>query len=145
MSALGAVVTAVLLAVFHVPYCLPIALAMLLFGFIPYVGSFIGELLVGLSTLSVRGLKPALIATAIYLVYQQLAGHALSPLVQRRAMRMNPLLMLLSLLAGAQLQGVLGAILALPASAAAQVLLQELKTERASRWTRPAQEASHCE
>jgi predicted PurR-regulated permease PerM len=141
MATLGAVVTTVLLAVLRVPYFLPVGFVMLGLGLIPTVGPAVGALLVGVSVLAVGGLRRALIAVLIFVVYQALAGNLLSPLVQGKALSMNPLLMTLLLLAGLQLDGVVGAILAIPLAAAAQVWLKEAKENRASHWNEPEQRA----
>ena len=63
-------------------------------------------------------------------VYQQVENHLLQPLVQRRTLRMNPLLITLALLAGTGLAGVLGTLLALPVAGAIQVLLQDALQRR---------------
>lgn len=137
MTALGALVTGVLLAVMGVPFFLPIALAMLVLGLIPLFGSFVGALLVAFSTLAAGGLNRALLALALFLLYQQIAAHLLSPLVQQRTLQMNPLLLTAVLIAGAGLDGLVGATLALPFAAAVQELLHDVQERRERRWRRP--------
>jgi predicted PurR-regulated permease PerM len=127
MTVIGAVVTVVILVALGVPFFLPIGLFMLLLGFIPLIGSFIGAVLVALTTLAAGGFNKALLALVLFLVYQQIASHVLSPLVQGRAVRMNPLLMILVLLAGATAGGLIGGVLAIPVAAALQEGLRELQ------------------
>ncbi|MCI0672555.1 MAG: AI-2E family transporter [Myxococcaceae bacterium] len=126
----GALVTTTLTFLLGVPYFLALGLSYLLLGFIPYAGSAIVALLVSLTTLATVGLKRALIALGIFLVYQQVEGNLLQPLIQRRTIRMNPLLITLVLLVGAGVWGVLGVIVALPVAAALQVVLREVQRER---------------
>jgi predicted PurR-regulated permease PerM len=141
MSALGAAVTTLLLLLFHVRYFALVGMVMLGLGLIPTIGPLIGEVLVGLTTLEAQGLRRAILVVMILVAYEALAGNLLAPLVQGKALRMNPLLTTLVLLAGTQLGGIAGAILALPIAAAAQVQVQELKEVRASRWSTPPDHA----
>lgn len=136
-STLGAVVTMALLLVLHVRYFALIGVLMVGLGLIPTVGPLIGEILVGLATLQAGGIKRALIAVAVLMAYETFSAHVLTPLVQGKALQMNPLLMTLVLLAGTQLGGIPGAILSLPIAAAAQVRVQEFKAARADRWNEP--------
>jgi predicted PurR-regulated permease PerM len=119
-----------------VPFFLPIALAMLFLGLIPLFGSFVGALLVAFSTLAAGGLNRALLALLLFLVYQQIAAHLLSPLVQQRTIKMNPFLLTVVLIAGAGLDGLIGATLALPFAAAIQELLRDVQERRERRWRR---------
>jgi predicted PurR-regulated permease PerM len=59
----------------------------------------------------------------LYLAIQQIEGNTLVPLVMQRAVGLNPLAVIVALLLGGALLGVLGAVLAVPAAAAVQVLV----------------------
>jgi predicted PurR-regulated permease PerM len=59
------------------------------------------------------------------LVYQRVENYVVQPLVYGRALRVNPLVTILSVLVGASLLGVLGALLALPIAAAIQIVLRD--------------------
>jgi predicted PurR-regulated permease PerM len=50
----------------------------------------------------------------VFVVLQQLEGHLVAPQVFRISLRINPILVILSLLVGYQIYGVAGALLALP-------------------------------
>jgi predicted PurR-regulated permease PerM len=135
VSLLGGVVTAVSLALLGVPYFLPLGLAMALLGVLPWIGSALGAVLVVGTTFATTGSRQGLIALAIFLVYQQLENR-ITPLVQGRTIRMNPLLIALVMLIGTALWGVLGAVLSIPVAGAIQVVLQDVLAERQRRWTR---------
>jgi putative heme transporter len=105
-------------------------------GVIPWIGSALGAVLVVGTTFASQGGKPALIVLAIYLVYQQLEGHLLQPLVQRHTIRMNPLLIILVMLVGTAFTGLLGALLALPVAGAVQVYMQDLHERKKAQWRR---------
>ncbi len=142
ICALGALVTGVTSFLLGVPYFLALGLLYLVLGFIPYIGSLLVAIAVSLTTLATVGLRRALIALALFMVYQQIEGNVLQPLIQRRTMQMNPLLISIVVIAGAMLMGVLGAVLALPLAAALQVLLLRVRETRQAHWERQAALAS---
>ncbi|MBN1210475.1 MAG: AI-2E family transporter [Myxococcaceae bacterium] len=140
ICALGSVVTGVFTWVLGVPYFLALGMMYLVLGFIPYVGSLLVAITVSITTLATVGFRRALIALALFLVYQQIEGNVIQPLIQRRTLKMNPLLIAIVVIVGAMLLGVLGAVLALPLAAALQVLLQRIQAQRTQRWEREARE-----
>jgi predicted PurR-regulated permease PerM len=87
-----------------------------LMEFIPYIGPIIGPLpaiLVALFNDPVSALWVVLLFVAL----QQLEGHFVAPQVFRLLLRINPILIILSLLIGYQLYGIAGALVALPVAA----------------------------
>jgi predicted PurR-regulated permease PerM len=83
---------------------------------VPYVGPFIGALpavVVALFSSPATGLWVALLFVAL----QQLEGHIVAPQVFGKSLRINPILIILSLLIGGQLYGIAGALVALPIAA----------------------------
>jgi predicted PurR-regulated permease PerM len=142
ICALGGVVTGLSTYLLGVPYFLALGLLYLLLGFIPYIGSLLVAVTVSLTTLATVGLRRALIALAICLIYQQIEGNVVQPLIQKRTLKMNPLLIAIVVIVGAMLMGVLGGVLALPVAAALQVVLQRVHRMRAHRWEQEAQQES---
>jgi predicted PurR-regulated permease PerM len=83
---------------------------------VPYVGPILGALpavLVALFNDPISALWVALLFVAL----QQLEGHFVAPQVFRISLRINPILIILSLLIGYQLYGIAGALVALPVAA----------------------------
>ncbi len=83
---------------------------------VPYVGPILGALpavLVALFNDPISALWVALLFVAL----QQLEGHFIAPQVFRISLRINPILIILSLLIGYQLYGIAGALIALPVAA----------------------------
>jgi len=144
ICALGGVVTGLSTYLLGVPYFLALGLMYLLLGFIPYIGSLLVAVTVSLTTLATVGLRRALIALAICLVYQQIEGNVVQPLIQKRTLKMNPLLIAIVVIVGAMLMGVLGGVLALPVAAALQVVLQRVHRMRAHRWEQEASQQGHA-
>jgi predicted PurR-regulated permease PerM len=80
---------------------------------VPYIGPILGALppvLVALFTDPIT----ALWVTLMFVGLQQLEGHLVAPQVFRISLRINPILVILSLLIGFQLYGIAGALVALP-------------------------------
>ncbi len=87
-----------------------------LMEFIPYVGPIIGPapaVLVALFTHPISAVWVVLLFVAL----QQLEGHFVAPQVFRISLRINPILIILSLLIGYQIYGIAGALIALPVAA----------------------------
>jgi predicted PurR-regulated permease PerM len=83
---------------------------------IPYIGPILGAappVLVALFNDPVS----ALWVTLLFVALQQLEGHVVAPQVFRISLRINPILIILSLLIGFQIYGVAGALVALPSAA----------------------------
>jgi predicted PurR-regulated permease PerM len=130
VASVGGLVMGTTLAVLGVPYFVPLGLLMIVLGIIPFVGSVIGAVLCVGTTFAEVGVQPALICAGVYLVYQQVENQVLQPVVQKRTLQMNPLIIMLALLAGTGVAGILGTLLALPVAGAIQVLLQDALEKR---------------
>jgi predicted PurR-regulated permease PerM len=59
-------------------------------------------------------------------LYQQVENHTLQPLVYHRTVQLSPLAIAVSVAAGAELGGVIGALLGIPAAGAIKVVTREL-------------------
>ncbi len=134
IALIGGVVTAVATAILGVPYFLPLGLAMMLLGLVPFIGGVVGGALVVGTTFLASGTKAGVIALVIFIAYQQLESHLLQPLVQRKTIKMSPLLIVMVMIVGTSLAGVLGALLSLPIAGAIQVVLQDVLERRKAKW-----------
>jgi predicted PurR-regulated permease PerM len=83
---------------------------------IPYVGPILGALPPVLIALFNDPIS-ALWVTLMFILLQQLEGHIVAPQVFRISLRINPILIILSLLIGNQIYGIPGALVALPVAA----------------------------
>ncbi|MBX5482801.1 MAG: AI-2E family transporter [Myxococcaceae bacterium] len=134
IAAIGGGVIGTTLAILGNPFFLPLGLLMIVLGVIPWLGSALGAILVTGTTFAAQGPKQAVIVLGIYLVYQQVEIHVLQPVVQRRTIEMNPLLIAVVMLVGTSITGLLGTLIALPVAGAAQVVLQDLRRRRRGQW-----------
>jgi predicted PurR-regulated permease PerM len=130
---INAALTTTFLAIIRTPYFLPLGILSGFSSLVPYIGPLVTGALVSVLALLTGGVWHGL-ATAIYFIaYGQLEGNVLSPLIFRRTVHLNPLVVLLSVLIGADLAKVPGAVLAVPVAASAQILLQEALARRRRR------------
>jgi predicted PurR-regulated permease PerM len=109
--------------IIDLPFWLIIGLLSGLLNVIPFVGPWVGGLLGGLAGLSTGDPANALYAGLIAVVVQQLDNHVVSPIVMRVAVRLHPVVVIVGLLAGGQLAGLLGVLLAVPVIAVLKVLI----------------------
>lgn len=102
------------LRLFDLPFWLIIGLATGLLNLIPLVGPFFGATLAATVAL-VEGRPGAAVAIVIvFTLIQQMDNHLITPMVQRARVRLSPLVIVLSLLAGGSLAGLLGVVVAVP-------------------------------
>lgn len=106
-----------------VPLVVPIAVITFFGAFFPLVGAVVAGIVASLVALVTTGFVPALILAAVTVVVQQVEGDVLQPLVLGRAVRLHPLVILLSLTAGAIVAGIAGAFLAVPVAAVTAVVV----------------------
>src|SRR5262245_39926212 len=121
----GTVTTLVLLAT-SVPYPVALGVVVGVFDLIPLVGATAGTVVVAAVALATRGVATAAIVVAAMILYQQLENHLLQPLVYHRTVKLSPLAIAVSVAAGAQLGGVVGALLGIPFAGAIKVVSREL-------------------
>jgi predicted PurR-regulated permease PerM len=93
---------------------------------IPIVGPLLGAIPAVLVASTVSP-QLALIVAGVYIVIQLIEGSVLVPLVMRNTIGISPLLVMLSLLVGAAAGGLLGALLAVPIVASAEIILSQLQ------------------
>jgi len=125
ISVVAGLATAIFLVLAGVPFAGVLGLWVAFADLIPLVGATLGAIptvLVAFLSSPARG-----IATIIfYVVYQQVENHVLQPTIMSRTVDLNPLAVLVSVLVGVELFGFLGALLAIPAGGAVQIVGREL-------------------
>ena len=124
--------TWIYLTVVGVPFAGVLGLWVGFADLLPLVGATIGAI----PTIAIAFLHSTSAGIAVvvfYIVYQQLENHLLQPMVMSRTVNLNPLLVLLSVLVGVELAGFVGALLAIPAAGAIQVVVRDVWDERQAR------------
>jgi predicted PurR-regulated permease PerM len=103
------------------PLVFPIAVAVFLGGFVPFIGATVTGIVVILIALIYQGPTAALIMAIIVLVVQQVESQILQPIIMGPAVRVHPLAVVISVAAGGYLAGIPGVLFAVPVVAFANV------------------------
>lgn len=136
MAAVG-VLTGGALAALGVPLWLSLGLIAGLLEFIPVIGPVVAAVPGVLLAFS-KGPDTALYVLLVYIVVQQIESNLLTPLVQRRAVELPPVIALLSIVACGLVFGVLGVIFATPMAVVVMVLVKRLYIEDTLEHGRPS-------
>lgn len=116
---------AVALTIAGLQFGVAIGLMAGLISFIPYVGSMVGLVVsVGMALWQFGELQPVLIVAAIFAIGQAIEGNYLTPKLVGGSVGLHPVWVIFAMLAGGSLFGFVGVILAVPAAAAAGVLVR---------------------
>ena len=112
-----------------VPFALALGIIAGLLGLIPQVGATLAAVVLSLVALT-QGVPQALIMLTICIVYQQVENYVLQPTIQGRAADVSGFFVIASVIVGAALLGVVGALIAVPLTASTQIVVRELTAER---------------
>jgi predicted PurR-regulated permease PerM len=124
-ATIAGITSFIVLTILGVPFAGPLALVVFFFDLIPLVGATLAAVLVALVTLFVN-FPVALIVWVIYAIaYQQVENYVIQPQIQRRAVAVEPFVILVAVLFGGTLFGIIGALLAIPAAASIQIAIRE--------------------
>jgi predicted PurR-regulated permease PerM len=131
----GASITVVLL-VMGVPYAVALGLLVAVLDLIPLAGATLaGIVVVGVSFL--HTIVAGVVVLIFFVVYQQLENHFLQPVIYGRTVQLSPLAVLISVLVGAELAGILGALAAIPVAGTIQVLVRDVLAARRANLIEP--------
>ena len=119
------VASTVALTLLGVPYAILLGIWTTIGAIIPFVGSYIGGIP---ATLIAFTVSPTLgILTALtYVVINFVDGNLIAPRVQGNAIRVSPLFIFLAVIAGGQIAGIWGALMAVPLLAVGRVVFDFL-------------------
>jgi predicted PurR-regulated permease PerM len=110
------------LSILHVKYALLLALLAGIFEIVPFLGPWLAAIPGVFFAFADSPIKAFWVAI-LYLIIQQLENQLIVPKVMGRSTGLNPLIVILVILAGGKLGGVLGALLAVPVTTALAVYL----------------------
>src|SRR5215217_8074173 len=122
---IAGVLAYVVLLILGVPYAGSLAVVIFLLDLVPLVGATLGAILVGIITVFNDFPTVTIIWVIWSIVYQQVENNVIQPRIQARAVSVHPFVVLTSVLCGASLFGVLGALLPIPVAAANQIPIIE--------------------
>src|ERR671917_960230 len=129
ISAISGVVTLIVLVVLGMPYAAALALLVAVLALIPLVGATLGGALLVIVGLFVAPWK-AVVLLIYIVVYQQVEGSILQPMVYSHAVQLNALVIFIAVLVGGLLLGIPGALLAIPVVEIIRIVVVELVAYR---------------
>jgi predicted PurR-regulated permease PerM len=124
-ATIAGVTSWIMLLILGIPYALPLAVIVFLLDLVPLVGATLGAIIVGIVTVFSDFPIDTIIWAIYAIVYQQVENNVIQPRIQARAVEVEPLVVLISVLFGSSLFGVLGALLAIPVAATIQITIRE--------------------
>ena len=119
-SSIIALFTFITLTVLGVPNAIAFALLAGFIDIIPIIGATLATLLPSIAAFHESPTRGAIVFV-LMIVYQQFEDRVLAPRVYGHMLNLPPIIVLIAVLIGAELLGIAGALLALPATAAARV------------------------
>jgi predicted PurR-regulated permease PerM len=129
----NATLTTTFLAIDSVPFFLPLGIIAGCSSLIPYAGPIVAGAGISLIALFTVGFWHGVASAIYFIVYGILEGNVLSPLIFRRTVHVNPLIVTLSILFLGEIAGIMGAIIAVPVVATLQIVLREVLRLRRER------------
>ncbi|MER7785204.1 AI-2E family transporter [Streptomyces albidoflavus] len=127
IALIDGVLTTIGLLILGVPGAAGLGALVFIGAYIPYLGAFVSGVLAVLVALADRGVVIAAWTLLVIFLVQMLEGNVLQPVIQSRTVQMHPAVVLVAITAGATVGGVIGVLLAVPATAAAFGIVAELR------------------
>jgi putative heme transporter len=95
---------------------------------VPLAGATVAGAVAVLVALVSNGFLTAVAVLGIVIGAQQLEGHVLQPFIMGRSVQLHPVVILLAVASGTVLWGIAGALLAVPTTAAAATVLEDIRS-----------------
>ena len=132
ISLIAGITSTAALLILGVPFAVALGLVVAILDLIPLAGATIAAILVT-TVAFLDSTTSGIIMLIFFVVYQQLENHVLQPVVYGRTVQLSPLVVLISVLIGAEIAGVIGALAAIPVAGTIQVILVDWLEHRRAR------------
>jgi len=128
-----------------VPYGIALGLVTGVLSIVPYLGGIGVPAAIGLLAVDQFSLDDAqrmsllaiaLWPTAVFIIVQTVEGYVLTPIIAGKATNLDPVTIVVAILAGGSIAGVYGMLLAIPAAACGKIAAKRLLLPRISDWAR---------
>jgi predicted PurR-regulated permease PerM len=129
ISFIAGALTTIVLIILGVPYAVALGLIVAILDLIPLAGATMAAILIGIVAF-LHSIPAGIVVVAFFIGYQQVENHVLQPVIYGRTVQLSPLAVLISILIGAELAGILGALAAIPVAGTIQVLLLDWRRHR---------------
>jgi len=130
ISVIAGTASAIVLFSLGSDYAIALAVVVAVLDLIPLAGATLAAVLVSTVAFVELGWVKGVIVIVFFIVYQQLENHILQPIIYGRTVQLTPLVVLVSVLIGAELAGVLGALAAIPVAGIVQAVGREFLSNR---------------
>jgi predicted PurR-regulated permease PerM len=124
-ATIAGIIAYIVMEILGVPFAAPLAVLTFFLDLIPLVGATIAAVVVAVVTVFSDFPTVTIIWVVFAIVYQQVENTLIQPQIQRRAVEVHAFVVLVGVLCGATLFGIIGALLAIPVIASAQITLRE--------------------
>src|SRR5690606_14230902 len=125
LAIINATLGFIMMTIVGVPFAGLVAVGVFLLALIPLIGSVLATVLVAIVALFNSPII-ALIAAVYYLIYMQIESYVLTPRIMNRVVSVPGSLVVIGALAGGTLLGLLGALIAIPVTAAVLMIVKQV-------------------
>lgn len=130
LAALNGVLCFIMLTIIGGKAAIVWAFVAFLLALIPLIGTVISAVTVSLAQLVMAGPTTALVILIYFLVYMQIEAYVVSPRVMNKAVSIPGSVVVIAALAGGELMGILGALVAIPIAASIILIIKEIAMPR---------------
>jgi predicted PurR-regulated permease PerM len=124
ISLFAGVSTFICLEIVRVPFAVPLAVTVALTDLIPMIGATLGAVICVVAAVFTVGIWPRSVIVLLFFIgYQQLENYLIAPRVIRNTVDLSAVVVLLAALVGGAVLGLIGAIMAIPVTAAVKVAM----------------------
>jgi predicted PurR-regulated permease PerM len=116
----------IILRALGVPYALVLSVFVGILDLVPLVGSTVAGILVTLVALATVSVTAAIINVVFTILYRLAEDYFINPRILKRTVDVSALVTVVAVILGGALLGIVGALLAVPAAAAIQLILTEV-------------------
>lgn len=132
IAVLAGLCTFVFAMIVGLAYPFALAVVVAVCDLVPQIGATLGAVIVSLVGFA-TDLKAGIACLVFFVIYQQLENYLIYPKVMERSVKVNDVAAIVAALVGVALFGVIGALVAIPAMAAIQLILREVVLPRQQR------------
>jgi len=118
------------LLILGIQHALLLASLAAMFELIPVFGPIMSSIPALLTAFATGGITSILLVLGLYIIIYQFESNLIYPLVVRKIVGISPILVILALVIGAELAGVIGAILAVPLAAAFMEFIGDIEKRK---------------
>jgi predicted PurR-regulated permease PerM len=130
ISVIAGTFAAVLLFAVGSSYAIALGLVVAVLDLIPLAGATLGTIIVAIVVFIELSWIRSGVVVGLLIAYQQVENNLLQPLVYRRMVQLSPLAILCAVLVGAELAGILGALIAIPVAGSLLAVAREVLSYR---------------